>query len=308
MKWPLLCLMCGISLLPAAVCGSVVVREVTKDTQAESALDFELTAQARPEQGCTTFELVIPPGQEPLRHLYETSLVVANEEELTLRVPVGMETPNGKDGPQVATFSIGDRILEHAVVRLQVGRGARVSDREIWYEIRVKTYTGAPGKTTGGRALSSRQVPVLVSGEAIPAEVDTGSPIPLEIKIANGLAAAIEFNGYGVEPTGWNGETVNVRLVDVYRDGDRMNLFLRSPAVERPLKVAGISRQVIEPGRTLTIRTDVRKWEVRGGWTPGRYRVTVRIDGLRIDELTTANVMSEAFEFVIRGNAHREDG
>jgi hypothetical protein len=132
-----------------------------------------------------------------------------------------------------------------------------------------------------------------------PAEVEAGGPIPLAVRIANGLEGDIEFHGYGVEPTEWNGETVNVRLVDIYRDGGEPNLYLKSPAVEPPLKIAAMSRTVIEPGRTLTVSTHARKWAIRGGWTPGRYRVTVRVDGLRIDDFTTANVLSEPFEFVI---------
>jgi hypothetical protein len=159
----------------------------------------------------------------------------------------------------------------------------------------------AAGPESGVEAAGEgRRIPIVVTAGVSPAEVEAGGPIPLTIRVANGLPGEIELVGYGVEPTAWNGETLNVSLVDIDRDGLGPNLFLERPAVEPPVRVAGMSREVIGPGRALTITTDARKWSIRGGWRPGRYRVTVRVGNLRVDAFSTVDVLSEPVELVVR--------
>lgn len=148
-----------------------------------------------------------------------------------------------------------------------------------------------------------RQLPVHVTGE-----VRAGGTT-LRVTITNGLPGPIAFHGYGTRPTDWNAETASVSLVDVYREGTPGNLFLAAPKVEPPLKIAGRSRVTIPPGKSLTVETDARKWSIRGGWTPGRYRATVRVDHLELDEFSTASVRSEPFEFVVTaGTPSRPSG
>ena len=64
---------------------------------------------------------------------------------------------------------------------------------------------------------------------------------------------------------------------------------------------------VIEPGKTLVIRTDARKWKLRGGWLPGRYKAWVRVDGLTIDRYSQLSVTSDPFEFEIKAAVTREE-
>ena len=75
---------------------------------------------------------------------------------------------------------------------------------------------------------SDRQVPVMVRGEVQPATIKAGDPISLTVTITNGLPASIRHNTFSLEPLNWNGETVNISLVDIYREGPP-NLFLHRP-------------------------------------------------------------------------------
>jgi hypothetical protein len=60
-------------------------------------------------------------------------------------------------------------------------------------------------------------IPVRVRVTAPKEPVKAGQPIPLTLTVENGLAGPIEFHSYATEPNDWNGETVAVDLVDVYR-------------------------------------------------------------------------------------------
>ncbi len=66
---------------------------------------------------------------------------------------------------------------------------------------------------------ADRQIPVFVRGQVEPAVVGVGAPIELAVTVTNGLPRAIYHSGSWTEPVEWNGETISVSVLDVYRDG-----------------------------------------------------------------------------------------
>jgi len=150
---------------------------------------------------------------------------------------------------------------------------------------------------------AERQVNAVVTGQVVPAAVKAGEPIPLTVRISNGLRAPIFHDTFRLEPVDWNGETVHISLVDIYRDGVAYNLYLARPAFEGPpwqQSRAGPGGHEIKPGGVLEVKTDARKWTLRDGWLPGRYSVTLRVDGLRADPYCKLSVLSDSFEFEVK--------
>jgi hypothetical protein len=144
-----------------------------------------------------------------------------------------------------------------------------------------------------------RQIPVFVRGRVDPAVVGVDEPIDLTVTVTNGLPRVIFYSGSWTEPVEWNGETISISIVDIYRNGQPGNLFLDRPEVTLPSGVSGIGRVRIESGRLLSIRTDAGKWVLRDGWLPGDYQVTVRVDNLAIDDYCTLSVTSDPIEFTV---------
>jgi hypothetical protein len=141
---------------------------------------------------------------------------------------------------------------------------------------------------------------VVVTCEPVQAVFTVDQPIALRLRIHNHQTHPIEFHGFGGEPTGWNAETASVALLDIQRDGAPHSLYRERPAVDPPRGVAGPSRRVIAPDEEWVLTVDARKWTIDGGWRPGAYRLTARIDGLRLNERTTASVTSEPVEFRVQ--------
>ncbi|MFZ5831556.1 MAG: hypothetical protein ACOY3P_15840, partial [Planctomycetota bacterium] len=119
-------------------------------------------------------------------------------------------------------------------------------------------------------------IPVSVTGTVGQAVVNQGDPIPLTVTIGNGLKGPIRYSTFGLEPSDWNGETINLTLVDIYRDGKPKGLFRARPRVDVPDTISGMASYPIEAGEKLTVGTDARKWTIERGWRPGKYRVSVR--------------------------------
>ena len=145
-----------------------------------------------------------------------------------------------------------------------------------------------------------RQIPVIVSVEVKPEIVKSGEVVPLTITVSNGLSSSIYHLTFSLTSNDWNGETYNISLVDIYRDGNSSNLYRARPKMDVPITVSGVARREIKPGEKLEIQTDARKWKLRDGWLPGRYRATVRIDNLKVDKYSTLSVLSEPIEFEIK--------
>lgn len=146
---------------------------------------------------------------------------------------------------------------------------------------------------------ADRQIPVFVRGQVEPDVVGAEAPIELTVAVTNGLPRAIYHSGSWTEPVEWNGETISISVLDVYRDGEPGNLFISRPEVTLPSGISGIGRVRIESGRALSIRTDARKWMLRDGWLPGDYQIIVRVDNLVVDDYCTLSVISDPIEFTI---------
>lgn len=153
---------------------------------------------------------------------------------------------------------------------------------------------------SGQEGKQERQIQVVVSAEVKPKIVKTGEAIPLTITVSNGLSSSIYHSTFSLTPNNWNGETCNVSLVDIYRDGKAGNLYLARPRIDVPMTVSGMGRREIKPGGKIDIPTDARKWKLRDGWLPGRYNVTVRIDNLKVDDYSTLSVLADPIEFEIK--------
>ncbi len=145
-----------------------------------------------------------------------------------------------------------------------------------------------------------RQISVVVSVEVKPKIVKNEKAIPLTITILNNLSSSIYHSTFSVTPNDWNGETYNISLVDIFRNDKAHNLYLARPKMEVPLAISGIGSREVKPGGKIEIQTDARKWKLRDGWLPGRYRVTVRVDNLRVDKYSTISVLTDPIEFEIK--------
>ena len=78
-------------------------------------------------------------------------------------------------------------------------------------------------------------------------------------------------------------------------------MFLARPKMEEmPKFIAGMASYPIRPGESQSVVVDISKWQIRDGWTTGRYRITVRADNIQVDDHTTASVMSDLIELEIK--------
>ena len=98
-----------------------------------------------------------------------------------------------------------------------------------------------------------RQIPVVVSVEVKPKIVKSGEAVPLTIRISNDLSSSIYHLTFSLTSNDWNGETYNISLVDIYRDGKEGNLYLERPKMSIPITVSGMARWEIKPGEELEI-------------------------------------------------------
>src|SRR5215468_6858475 len=75
-------------------------------------------------------------------------------------------------------------------------------------------------------ASEQRQIPITVNAEPAAIPLKSGGPLLLRVTISNGLSQDIRFQTLSLSPNDWNGETVNISLVDIYRDTPQsMSLF-----------------------------------------------------------------------------------
>lgn len=144
-----------------------------------------------------------------------------------------------------------------------------------------------------------RVIPVVVTVKPV-GECSAGEPILVDIVITNHLPATIHFTTFSTNPTHWNGETHNLELVEIGREGSAGSLNQSRPQISVPQEVSGASAHAISPGESITIRTDLRKWQIRDGWTAGRYTAQLRVDRLTVDALISINVASDPVTLVIK--------
>jgi len=145
-------------------------------------------------------------------------------------------------------------------------------------------------------------IPVTVQAQAGRALFQAGQPNPMILTITNGLSQPIRFTTFATKPNEWNGETMNVSLVDIYRAGvkEKRNLYLANPEIKVPLTVSGPSSHEIAPSGSLSITIDISKWKIQGGWLKGGYELVFRMDCISVDDKITLSVLSEPFHVLIQ--------
>jgi hypothetical protein len=155
---------------------------------------------------------------------------------------------------------------------------------------------------TGNEKLQKeeRQIPVTITASAEPNIAKAGESIPLTITIFNDLPASIYHSTFSLVPNDWNGETINISLVDIYRDNIQNNLYYARPDINTPDMIQGMGAKEVKAGGKLSIITNARKWTLRDGWLPGKYKITVRVDNLTVDKYTKISTLSEPIEFEIK--------
>jgi hypothetical protein len=147
---------------------------------------------------------------------------------------------------------------------------------------------------------NKRQIPVFVIASANDNTIHIGNPIPITIKLINNFTSSIHFNTFSLTQNEWNGETINLSLVDIFRDNKPDNLYLDRPKIDVPVEISGMGYKIVKPKGELIIQTDARKWKLRDGWLPGKYKITVRIDNITLDKFSKLSVLSEPFDLEIR--------
>jgi len=150
-------------------------------------------------------------------------------------------------------------------------------------------------------AQEHRQIPIVVEGHAVSNTLKGNGPLLIRISILNGLSKNIRFSTFSLTPNSWNGEVSNISLVDIYRnEPPAMGLFVARPKTgPYPKFIAGPSSYVIKPTESLSIVVDMSKWQIRDGWIPGKYKITVRAENIFLDDYTVASVLSDPVEVVI---------
>ena len=145
----------------------------------------------------------------------------------------------------------------------------------------------------------SRVIPVGVSITATH-DYRVGQPLLVDVEVFNGLDTEIGWPRYSLTPNPWNGETASVHVMDIYRDGQFPSIFLKRPEIHPPQSIAGFGSERVSPKDRRRIQLDLSKWEVVGGWKPGRYQFTVAISDIDVDAFTTLRVASEPAELTVR--------
>jgi len=143
-------------------------------------------------------------------------------------------------------------------------------------------------------------IPVHVKAQAELAVFKAGKPLPMSVTLMNGLSKTIRFSTFATEPNEWNGETLNVSLVDVYRDKKKRNLYFARPELKVPVTISGPGSRQIQPNGTLRIMIDISKWKIQGGWTKGEYELVFRMDRIIADDKVTLSVLSNPVHVIVQ--------
>lgn len=142
-------------------------------------------------------------------------------------------------------------------------------------------------------------IPISV-GVFVRRDNNRGDSIPLAVTLENGMRGAISYGTFSLDPLPWNGETASLTLVDVYRNGNPGGLLLARPAINAPLDRLSVNHYVLKSGQSLTVKTDLTKWKIKGGWISGRYTATVRVENIATERgHQTVTVLSEPFSFQV---------
>lgn len=143
-------------------------------------------------------------------------------------------------------------------------------------------------------------IPVSVHAQEERAVFKSGKPLPASVTLTNGLAKTIRFNTFATEPNEWNGETLNINLVDIYRNKKKRNLYLSRPELTIPVTTSGPGSRHVQPNGALRVMIDISKWRIQGGWTKGEYELVFRMDNIIVDDKITLSVLSDPVHVLVQ--------
>lgn len=143
-------------------------------------------------------------------------------------------------------------------------------------------------------------IPVTAHAQAEAAVFKAGRPLLMSVTLANGLPQTIRFPTFATEPNDWNGEATNISLVDVYRNGQKRNLYLARPEASVPRDISGPGSHPVKPGEALRVVVDMSRWKIEGGWTKGEYELVFRMDKIAVDEKVTLSVLADPVRVVVQ--------
>ena len=144
-----------------------------------------------------------------------------------------------------------------------------------------------------------RQLPVVAMVTPAREVFDADEPLLVRVTITNNLPAEIGFQTYATEMTDWNGEVSNLSMVEIGRPGGLIIPGSYRPVVAPPSIIPGIGRERVASGQTLTVTTNLRKWDI-GGWDAGEYALRFAVSGIAIDDNTTATIRTPCARFSIQ--------
>lgn len=141
----------------------------------------------------------------------------------------------------------------------------------------------------------NRQLAIYVIPKPQKTVFKAGEPILIDVEIKNQLKHEIRLTAYAFSPNEWNGETGHIEFPDIYRLPKIFQIYMA-----RPDGGKNFPRGITAPGwypipaKTSKISTiDVSKWQVVGGWTPGKYQLSVRVNKIDIDRYSWVHVTSD---------------
>lgn len=145
-----------------------------------------------------------------------------------------------------------------------------------------------------GRKIQDWLLPVSLQAVPEKGEFKPNRPILVTLWLRNGFPkGSLFFERFSLKPNEWNAETFNVALTDVYRNGQKGNLYRQRPALKLPITVSGFSLEKIPPQGAMKLAVDASKWVIRDGWIPGTYVLTFRLDHIIADKHSRLSVLSE---------------
>ena len=140
---------------------------------------------------------------------------------------------------------------------------------------------------------------VALEARVEPSSVQAGHVIPVTLVVTNHLPVALWMSCLATTPSTDDSETMGVELAGVLREGAAGGSI---PIISRPAPGLphAVPMCVIGPDETYTLKTEISKWGIEGGWIPGSYIVSLRILGLHAGPYVRMDVSSSPTSFEVR--------
>ena len=148
----------------------------------------------------------------------------------------------------------------------------------------------------------NRQLAIYVIPKPQKTVFKVGEPLLIDVEIKNQLKHEIRLTAFAFSPNEWNGETGHIELPDIYRLPEIVQIWVARPNGGKnfPRGIAAPGWYPIAAGTSKISTIDVSKWEVVGGWAPGKYQLLVRVNKIDIDRYSWANVHSDPITIEIQ--------